>query len=666
MAEVKNIKINVDTKQATQAMDDLAKATHDVSASFEEVYGDLQPLTTRMGEAEDRLYELANAGQTATQEYKDLLTTVGNYRKVQIQTDMAVDAAASTMANKLGGALGGATAGFQLVQGAMGAFGAESAQVEEALLKVQSAMAIADGVKGFREAIPSIKAFGSAMKAAIGSTGIGLLVVALGTLVAYWDDIKAAVSGVSDEQSRLNQKTDANVLAQQAKYDAISGQDNILKLQGKSERDILKIKQTQIQAVIKATEAQLVNQEATKKAQVMAARRNREILTGILTFLTAPLQLLLGTVDMVGKALGKDFNLRQGLNKSITSLVFDPEETAEEGDKVINETKAKLAQLKNESAGFTIALKEMDKPAEKVVKDEAKKVDTLAKINSDAKRMAIEKENEFQQKLEDIAEQNYQNSLSEQEREIRLIQDKYFELETIAQGNAQALQDIEIAKLNEINDVNLKYQQQAYEAEKAAKEKQKELDAKSDQDKIDAQKAVAETLATIRQQDFNNIEAGLDLVSSLFENNKKIQAAVLVAENAVGIAKTIVNTQAANQLARAQGTALAIASGGASVAAAEALVVRNNIGAGISIAAQIAATAKGLSALKAGGSPASGSVSGGGGGGGGMTPNFNVVGNSGMNQLAQIQQTPIQAYVVSGEVTSAQALDRNRVKNATL
>jgi len=55
-----------------------------------------------------------------------------------------------------------------------------------------------------------------------------------------------------------------------------------------------------------------------------------------------------------------------------------------------------------------------------------------------------------------------------------------------------------------------------------------------------------------------------------------------------------------------------------------------------------------------------------GGGGSVMSPSFNVVGNSGMNQLAQIQQQPIQAYVVSGEVTSAQALDRNRIKNATL
>ncbi len=49
-----------------------------------------------------------------------------------------------------------------------------------------------------------------------------------------------------------------------------------------------------------------------------------------------------------------------------------------------------------------------------------------------------------------------------------------------------------------------------------------------------------------------------------------------------------------------------------------------------------------------------------------MTANFNTIGSSGINQLAQLQQTPTQAYVVSGEVTSQQALDRNRLQNATL
>ena len=49
-----------------------------------------------------------------------------------------------------------------------------------------------------------------------------------------------------------------------------------------------------------------------------------------------------------------------------------------------------------------------------------------------------------------------------------------------------------------------------------------------------------------------------------------------------------------------------------------------------------------------------------------QAPNFNIVGDSGINQIAQIQSVPMQAYVVSGEVTSQQALDRNRQLNATL
>jgi hypothetical protein len=670
MAEVKTIKINVDTKQAVNAMDNLAEANHDVSASFADVYGEIQPLTARMGEAEDRLYELAAAGKSTTKEYKDLLETVGNYRKVQIQTDMAVDAAAGNFTNKLGGALGGVTAGFSLAQGAMGAFGVESEDLERQLLKVQSAMAIADGVKGFREAIPSIKAFGTALKGAIGASGIGLLVVALGTVAAYWDDIKSAVGGVSDEQSKLNQKTDANVLAQQAKYDSISGQDNILKLQGKSEQDILRIKQSQIKAVITATEAQLVNQEATKKAQVAAAKRNQSILSGILTFLTAPLQLLLGTVDMVGKALGKDFNLREGLNKSITSLVFDPKEVAEEADKTIEETKNKLATLKNEAAGFQIALQEQSDKASKTEKDKTNSNnDLIGKANAEAKKLALEQQQQLDAKLEAIAEQNYLNTLSDQEKELLAVQDKYFELETLAKDNADALADLEIAKLNEQNEINLKYQNIAYEQDKAAKAKQKELDDKAAKDKEDAEKALVETLATIREADLNNISAGIGLVKNLFEKNKKVQAAALIAESAVAIARTIISTKAANQAARAQGTAASVLTGGASVIAAEALVLRNNIGAGISIAAQIAATAKGVSALGGGGTPPSNDNSpdgGGGGGGGSFSPNFNVVGNSGINQLAQLQQQPMQAYVVSGSVTTAQSLDRNRIENATL
>jgi hypothetical protein len=48
------------------------------------------------------------------------------------------------------------------------------------------------------------------------------------------------------------------------------------------------------------------------------------------------------------------------------------------------------------------------------------------------------------------------------------------------------------------------------------------------------------------------------------------------------------------------------------------------------------------------------------------TPEFNVVGNANVSALAQLTGQPIQAYVVSGDVTTAQGLDRARVNNATL
>ena len=61
----------------------------------------------------------------------------------------------------------------------------------------------------------------------------------------------------------------------------------------------------------------------------------------------------------------------------------------------------------------------------------------------------------------------------------------------------------------------------------------------------------------------------------------------------------------------------------------------------------------------------------GGAGGGGGAPQFNVVGNSGVNQLAETMQgrsaqAPIQAYVVAQNVTTAQSLNRNIVSNASL
>ena len=669
MAEVKTIKINVDTKQAVNAMDDLAKATHDVSASFEEVYGDIQPLTARMGEAEDRLYELAAAGKTTTKEYKDLLETVGNYRKVQIQTDMAVDAAATNMGQKLGGALGGVTAGFSLAQGVMGAFGVESEELEKTLLKVQAALAIQQGVQGIREAIPSFKALGTAAKTAlsgiktgIAATGIGLLVVALGTLVAYWDDIKSAVSGVSDEQTKLNEKTDANVLAQQAKYDTISGQDNILKLQGKSEQDILKIKKAQINAVIKATEAQLVQQESTKKAQVAAAKRNNQILQGIITFLTAPLQLLLKTVDMVGSALGKDFGLQKGFTKGLANLVFDPEETAAEADKTIDETKKKLATLKNEAAGFEIALQQQsDKASQKAsATTENKSKEELAKLA------------EYNKAATDLFQSEY-------DKQVEAIKKKYDEQIALAKKYNKDYKDLEAAQAKELEDA-LDKSMVKIETLSIAKTQIAERDLGGLRGSVNTElqlkqeaadleisilEAKASRAARIEEQANSfKVKATLDglsaiaSISELFgKKSEKAAKRAFQVQKAANIATALITTY--------QNATSAYASQFTPVPTPDS-PIRGGIAAGIAVAAGLANVAK-IGQQKFEGGSSSGGGSGGGGGSiPSITPSFNVVGNSGVNQLAQLQQQPVQAYVVSGSVTTAQSLDRNRIENATL
>ena len=101
----------------------------------------------------------------------------------------------------LGGALQGATAGFSALQGAIGLFGDENKELEKTLLKVQSAMALQQGISGVAGAMDSFKLLGNqvkgslvnaftTLKGAIIGTGIGLLVVGIGLLVANFEKVK--------------------------------------------------------------------------------------------------------------------------------------------------------------------------------------------------------------------------------------------------------------------------------------------------------------------------------------------------------------------------------------------------------------------------------------------------------------------------------------------
>lgn len=229
--------------------------------------------------------------------------------------------------------------------------------------------------------------------------------------------------------------------------------------------------------------------------------------------------------------------------------------------------------------------------------------------------------------------------------------------QAIVTAQEKAITELTTLKTN--LDNKLITEEQFNTARKAVTEKSEQDIAKI---KIDAELAVAEQKAKIQQQGLETASQGINLIKGLFEKSKGVQKAAVIAESAVGIAKMIISNKIANAGALAAPSNILVPGSAAPV------IALNNISTGIGVAANIAATAKALKALGGGAAPSgpTGTSEPSGGSGGATAPQFNVVGNSGINQLAQLQQTPMQAFVVSGEVTSAQSLDRNRIQNATL
>lgn len=172
------------------------------------------------------------------------------------------------------------------------------------------------------------------------------------------------------------------------------------------------------------------------------------------------------------------------------------------------------------------------------------------------------------------------------------------------------------------------------------------------------------------------IQTAFRTIADITEGNRFIQAAALLGESAAGIAKVIINTKAGNAALRLlQSTLLAQAAfnpvAAAKAGLIEAKIRANNVFAAADIAANVGATAVALSRLKAPvGSPSAPSVASGGGSAGPSAPAFNVIGASGQSQLAQAvagqQRQPVKAYVVAGEVTTAQSLERNKISEASI
>lgn len=718
MAETKtiNLEIKDNFKKVEKDIDDLNKSlkntaenNRDVSKTFEEVYGDLQPLTTRMGEAEDRLYELAAAGQTTTQEYKELLETVGQYRQVQIQTDLAVDGASQTMTQKLGSALNGATSAFSTTQGAMALFGSENEALEESLLKVQAALAIQQGVEGLTTSYKELGGkTGIATKAQTAFnfvmnlnpillivSGITLAIAALLKFTSVLDPVIDGLKNIGDaigltdfageeaaknEKARLEKLQEAyeqKIIAQREYFENVKKAYEISKTFAESEINLLEsqgkstIALRKEQALLEVQNAKKLLQQKQEAANVLGLNNAYAQRLGINKKLTQSEQDILAAKTALNTA-------EASLNKVNKEGSEKAKQAAEKAKQAAQDAKNLRRQIQDEQIkgiedlnqkeqtqlivsaqrrieDLSLTAKDKKKNAKLILeiqnnlnkdleKSDEKFYEAQRKAQEEAQKLAnsnkIRLQREFDNIIEALAEQNFQNTLTEEQREIQAVNDKYFELQTLAAGNAEQLAIIEQAKADELGAI-----------EKKANEKS-----------VEEARAVAEQKAAIQQQGLDTALQGVQLIKGLFEKSKGVQKAAVIAESAIGIAKMIISNKLAN--AGALATPQAIATSGA---AAAPVIALNNISTGIGIAANIAATAKALKSLGGGSAPSAPADGGGGGGGGASTtPQFNTIGSSGVNQLAQLQQQPVQAYVVSGDVTSAQSLDRNRIQNATL
>lgn len=682
----------------------------DVKIQSEQAEGAVKSLRQQFREAQQDVAELSNKFGATSQE------AVNAAKKASELKDAIGDAKSLTDAfnpdakfKSLTSSLSGVAGGFSAVQGAMGLLGSESESVEKTLLKVQSAMALSTGLQQLGESADSFKqlkavavnAF-SAIKTAIGSTGIGLLVIALGTIYAYWDDIKEAVSGVSEEQKQLNALSQKNLDAEKGKLDAIGSQDNVLKLQGKSEKQILQMKIAQTDQTIKAGEIQIQNQLVTNKLSLDAEKRNYKLLRSVLDFLTIPISTIYqmgakainGVIELVNKIPGVNIEARvdekliEKGKDSLAKLIFDPKETEAEGIKVVAEQKKYLDKLRNDKAGLQLQIKAIDQKAS----DDAKAKNEEARKKADE---ANQKEKDELQKQKD-ALKGIEEKASKELEDLKAKTDRE-KLELQKKRDLEELDNIKLSEEEKAKarfDILEKYrikgeELDAIEAEKRTtteiEKKQKELedqtlsfeerraildeqntiitegDFKTEEERTKAKEANAKARIEIDKLEGKAKIDALDAVSATLAGASELLGKETAGGKAMAIASATISTFLSAQ--KAYDATVGIPYVGPFLAP---------VNAGLAIASGIKNVKSILSVkVPGGGGGSAPSISSSATAGATSAPQFNVVGNAGTNQLASslgsaMQQNPIQAYVVSGAVTTAQSLDRNIISNASI
>lgn len=323
----------------------------------------------------------------------------------------------------------GLASGYAAVQGAMTLLNIENENLQKAMVKVQSAMAIAQGVGGLKDLVEGLSrgkvAFAGALngcKAFIGGlsgiqkaiigTGIGAFVVLLGVLVANWDKvIKVFKGGVDDVEDvttaidRLNnkltenkEKTDqlkAETLVKYAKNIAAASGDiktireELEKLNEEEKKNILLGFEMNIQSAndeIKKTKKDI--EDAEKRLEILnkrfeqSAKKDQWSSSEYAGVNTGQIGLQIGNVQENIKKLNETLTAqREVLKKAQTELdVYLANQTIDAAEEAVKTEDDKQKKIVNAATAAAEKQKEIDEVLRlSKLTEEEKLIDALDK-----------------------------------------------------------------------------------------------------------------------------------------------------------------------------------------------------------------------------------------------------------------------------------------------
>ena len=353
--------------------------------------------------------------------------------------------------------------------------------------------------------------------------------------------------------------------------------------------------------------------------------------------------------------------------KSLNNAEQDYQKELEKGNKFIEEKNALMERLGIKTEEATESTEDGNDASGEAVDIERDLIKLLEKELELAQQMPATTRREVAARNDKI---NAINAEIKALKELSLIKsdaDKFAEME-IPKMQTRNLQQIDMTKFraNTLKNIETTAAQQTADEvirnEVRIGAEKTRLNEEEEQRIINNQ--IRNQQRMMQQMDFTarTLGAIIQLSQSLAKDDEASQRKAFKTRKAAGIAQGIINTGLAVTAAlTAGGNPIKLATGAQFVEAGIAAITG---------AAQVATIARQKFESTSSTVPSVGGTEGGLGGGVTETqaPQFNIVGQSGFNQIASAlgQQQPVQAFVVAQDVTTAQQLNNNIISAATV